>query len=390
MTALSELIWNAFDAEATEVRVEFVLNELEGVERIRIVDNGTGLPYDDALEAFGNLGGSWKRGQTRTGTRQRAFHGKYGKGRFRAFALGNHTKWHSVFGEEDTRSSFTIKGHGGTLGEFNISDAESAESETRGMTVEIADLWAAVGLLQGVKALEEVTATFALYLRQYPDARLIYDNVPIDASNAERQSTDYVLESLVTEDGATVEATLQVVEWDILGKRGVYLCDADGFTRHKALPRLYFRGFSYSAYLKSAHIARLDTEGLLEAADLSADLRQLLDAVRAKLREHFALREAACGQDTLARWKEQGVYPYDNEPKDDAQFNERRIFDIYSTHLNQILPDFANSTFANKQLTLKLMQELVRSDPTRVARVLDALVELPEEKQDTILALAQG
>ena len=31
MTALSELIWNALDAESTEVRIDFMENDLEGL-----------------------------------------------------------------------------------------------------------------------------------------------------------------------------------------------------------------------------------------------------------------------------------------------------------------------------------------------------------------------
>ena len=60
MNAIAELMWNALDAEATEVRVEFVENDLGGVDAIRILDNGHGLDYERAFVAFRNLGGSWK------------------------------------------------------------------------------------------------------------------------------------------------------------------------------------------------------------------------------------------------------------------------------------------------------------------------------------------
>ncbi len=389
MTAMAELIWNALDAEATEVRVEFVLNALDGVEMVRIVDNGTGLEYEEAVASFGSLGGSWKRERGRSGARRRVFHGKYGKGRFRAFSMGNRVVWRSVYAAAGTVMSFAMSGRAAALGEFEVSAPVAQGGRGTGMTVEITDLYAVSGLLQGVKAQEEVTAIFALYLREYPDVRLVYDGVPVDAGNAEERSAEYGLAPMVMENGERVEASLRVVEWRLPGKRGVYLCDEKGFMLHKVLPRLYFRGFSYSAYLKSAHIERLDREGLLAAGELSGDLRQLLEAVRAKLREHFGLREAQRGQDVLAVWKAQGVYPYAGEARDGAEFNERRIFDIYSTHLNQILPDFASSGVSNKRLTLKLIQELVRSEPARVARVLDALLDFPEEKQEEILALAQ-
>ena len=88
MTAIAELIWNALDAEATEVNVRFQLNELDGLEAIQIADNGTGLHYDDGIMVFQSLGGSWKRPNGRTHELKRELHGKYGKGRFRAFTLG--------------------------------------------------------------------------------------------------------------------------------------------------------------------------------------------------------------------------------------------------------------------------------------------------------------
>ena len=386
IAAMAELIWNALDAEASEVRVEFVENELEGLERIRIVDDGHGLRYDHALVGFQNLGGSWKREGMRTKSK-RLLHGKFGKGRFRAFSLGNKVTWRSTYDDNGTVRRFEICGEAARLGEFVIWNPHEAEGGTPGMCVELDAPGENCGLLRGVKAQEEVTSIFALYLRQYPGVRLIYDGIPVEPANAEDQYTDYLLEEIVTEDGARVMAVLTVVEWKLPGKRGVCLCDENGFMLHNALPRLYFRGFSYTAYVKSAHLALLDQEGLLQTGDMTPDLRQILDAARAKLREHFALREAAKAQDVLAHWKEQDIYPYEAGPRNDEELNERRIFDIYATHLNQIFPDFAALTPRNRCLVLQLLRELVACEPTRVARVLDSLVDFPEEKEEAIREL---
>ncbi|HPO30347.1 MAG TPA: ATP-binding protein, partial [Candidatus Hydrogenedentes bacterium] len=61
MPALAELVWNALDAEATRVTVIFTENTLGGIERVEVRDNGHGLSHEEAVAAFGNLGGSWKR-----------------------------------------------------------------------------------------------------------------------------------------------------------------------------------------------------------------------------------------------------------------------------------------------------------------------------------------
>jgi hypothetical protein len=386
MAAMAELIWNALDAEASEVRIEFIENELEGLECIRIVDNGTGLRYEDALIAFRNLGGSWKREGMRTQSK-RLLHGKFGKGRFRAFTLGNQVRWLSRYASKEGVLEYEIAGDAARLGEFTVWNPRETDLDGTGMVVNIGTPLDSCGLLRGVKAREEVTAMFALYLRQYPGVRLVYDGVPIDPVNAEDKYTDYLLDEIVTEDGVRVNAALTVVEWNLPGKRGVCLCDENGFMLHNALPRLYFRGFSYTAYVKSAHLARLDREGLLQAADLVSDLRLILDAARAKLREHFALREAEKAQDVLSLWKEQEVYPYTEAPSNDNEMNERRIFDIYATHLNQIFPDFATLSVRNRRLMLALVSELVACEPTRVARVLDSIVDFPEDKEEEIREL---
>ncbi len=388
MTALAELVWNALDAEATEVRVAFADNEIGGTDCIRVSDNGHGLSYDDAMLSFRNLGGSWKRVNPRTADRNRVMHGKYGKGRFRAFSLGNVSSWRSAYLDGAGVRVFSLSGNAARIGEFAVTDPAPAPDPATGMTVEIREVTDAAGLLRGVKAVEEFTNIFAPYLRQYPDTRIFFDGVPVDPASVEERATVIDLGEMVSENGDRMRAELLVVEWSKPGRRGVFLCDEDGFMRLNALPRLHFRGFSYSAYVKSAHVAVLDRQGMLEAGELCADVRQLLDAARARLREHFALREAEDAQDLLAFWKRTALYPYAGAPKDAAEEAERKVFDIYATHLNRIFADFAESSSKNKRLVLRMMQELARRDAVSVALILDELLHFPEETLEEIQELA--
>ena len=59
--ALSELIWNAYDADARTVRVEFEEGGLTKLSLIRVQDDGDGIPFEEAEGYFKSLGGSWKR-----------------------------------------------------------------------------------------------------------------------------------------------------------------------------------------------------------------------------------------------------------------------------------------------------------------------------------------
>src|SRR5689334_6529298 len=79
-TAVAELLWNAVDADATRAEVVYRDNGLGVVERMTVSDNGDGMPYDVAIEAFSHLGGSWKQRSIKTKREGRLLHGKAGLG----------------------------------------------------------------------------------------------------------------------------------------------------------------------------------------------------------------------------------------------------------------------------------------------------------------------
>lgn len=87
-SAIAELIWNASDADATEINIEYIPNKLSGISQLIIKDNGHGLDYNKAQEVFGKLGGSAKK-LNRTSPKGRHFHEKEGKGRYKSLALGD-------------------------------------------------------------------------------------------------------------------------------------------------------------------------------------------------------------------------------------------------------------------------------------------------------------
>lgn len=61
VTAIAELIWNSLDADADSVEVNAQRNTLNGIETLRVVDNGHGISHIEVATGFGYLGGSWKK-----------------------------------------------------------------------------------------------------------------------------------------------------------------------------------------------------------------------------------------------------------------------------------------------------------------------------------------
>ena len=108
--ALAELLWNSLDGDATDVSVEFSHNDLAGgMSKIVVYDNGDGFSRTEARALFGNLGGSWKRLTRQTKRHHRMIHGQEGRGRYKAFALGQSATWRVCYEDASGRKAFEVK-----------------------------------------------------------------------------------------------------------------------------------------------------------------------------------------------------------------------------------------------------------------------------------------
>ncbi|HKG04664.1 MAG TPA: hypothetical protein VKB03_15935 [Conexibacter sp.] len=121
------VIWPKGRSSATDPRYE-----LDGLEEIRVRDNGHGMLASAASESFGELGGSWKR-EARQSPSGRALHGRDGRGRFRAAGIGSRIVWRTVAADEaaDGRHiSTSIELQFSNLVHVVVSDPEPTDEST--------------------------------------------------------------------------------------------------------------------------------------------------------------------------------------------------------------------------------------------------------------------
>jgi len=317
-------------------------------------------------------------------------HGKYGKGRFRAFSLGNKVSWKSIYRDGNNLYCFYIKGDIENLSVFEVSEPEPVTEyeNSTGMYVRIALPNDNTSLIRGVLALEEITDIFAPYLMQYPNVKIIYDGISIDPQNVQKTQYEYPYHDIVVPSGKTINATLTIVEWNTSGRRGLLFCDENGFARFIPFPQLHFRGFSYTAYFKSEYIKLLDQQGLLQADELCEDVRFLTQYCKKRLREHFILREAEKTQLMIEEWKDDGIYPITPEDMSNPEKSiSIKIFDIYATHLFQMVRELNDAPQLIQKLTLKLLYTLIQTDSNKVAHILNEIISLPEDKETEIQRL---
>ena len=128
MTGLAELVWNALDAEADTVSVSVSETPLGAVDTVEIADDGHGMGAED-IEAFGHLGGSWKRNTRHSRNGKRLIHGHHGRGRLRAFSVGDFVRWVSVIDTPSGRLETTISGSVNTVSEAIVDDPVPSERD---------------------------------------------------------------------------------------------------------------------------------------------------------------------------------------------------------------------------------------------------------------------
>jgi hypothetical protein len=385
--AVAELVWNALDADATEVRVVIARNNMTGLESIRVIDNGRGMDYTLAEQTFGHLGGSWKKTQLRTPS-GRALHGKDGRGRFKAFALGTFVEWNTRFHDPESNEAiaYTLTGDWNHLREFNLSDFTVSRVPTTGTDVEIRNFGKDFPSLEDNRALQSITEQFALYLRQYPQVRIIYNGAAVDPNLMRERETDYRLPRIRVGD-QVYPADLTIIEWKNDQERAIFLCDGSGFTLHEVKPQIHAAGFHFTAYVKSDYIRFLADRNMLATEDVHPVLYRLLDAARERLRGHFRARQAEESATLVEEWKREGVYPYEEPPGNTVEEAGRQVFDIVAATVHRYVPRFEDTEREGKRLTFALLREAVETSPDAVRRIFGRLLQLPKEKQEELAEL---
>lgn len=386
LTAVAELIWNGLDADAEEVQVVFQKNDIEGLTRVLVRDDGHGLPYEEAEAAFQNLGGSWKRSAQKTRKKGRILHGQLGKGRFKVFAIGSSVIWNTRYATNGHYSEYAISGSSSNIGTFTISDLKDAEHRRSGTEVEVSLSKNFVSLVSD-DARREVAEEFALYLLQYPEIKLVYGGERIDPSTLFKAVEHYDLGTVEFASGESTTATLSVIEWGRTTDRALFLCDESGVALHKIPVGIQAPGFDFTAYLKSPLVRQLDASGSLILEEIDPELNAIIETARSKLREHFRQRAAEQSVEVVRSWKSEKIYPYEGEPKNIIEEAERQVFDVVALNLNSYLPDFERSEKKSKKLSLQLIRQALERDPGELQLILEDVLSLPAEKKKDLAEL---
>jgi len=128
-SALSEYIWNSFDAEATYVEVSSICNELGGIESITVKDNGIGIIDPKSFEPIFESTKMRDSNVTKTASLP---HGKYGFGRLTFSVFAEEAKWITVYkGKQSNQNyKYSISVQSNNLTDWNAFEKSETEENT--------------------------------------------------------------------------------------------------------------------------------------------------------------------------------------------------------------------------------------------------------------------
>jgi Histidine kinase-, DNA gyrase B-, and HSP90-like ATPase len=372
--AVAELIWNALDADAHNVAVVIDLNAAGNPDRVTVADDGHGMSPKRVDDAFRRVGGSWKSTALISEGEKRPLHGRSGRGRLRAFALGSIVRWTTVAEDpEGKRWRTVITSKDSSCNDFDVSEPVETD-DACGTTVEA---WAKqspyLPRLLADRAAGDLEAALAPTLLAYDDVHVIYNSHRLNPIDNVELDTTYELTFTVADKPA--EAKLRVIEWKSGGDCKIHLCDERNVPIDEVKFGINMPDFKFSAYTLWESMADHRSEYIVE--DLDPPIAGLLKAAKTKLREHLDDRRQEQAQRLIEQWKTEHVYPYAATPTTDAELAEQAMFNVVSTQIQRHLP----ASRKGKQITLNLLKSSLQQRPGEITRILASVLDLsPEDR----------
>lgn len=107
--AISEYIWNGFDAKATVVHVDFKIKskEFDTFESVKITDNGNGISYEELSTKFKKFYESQK--SQLDNNDGDIIRGKNGYGRLTFYKFARFACWNTTYEKDEQNSSYQIR-----------------------------------------------------------------------------------------------------------------------------------------------------------------------------------------------------------------------------------------------------------------------------------------
>lgn len=389
--AISEYVWNGFEANATKVTIEYKQNEAFGIKELIIKDDGDGINYDELEETFGAFLAS-KKNLLSLQMKSKA---NKGKGRFSFIAFSSNAEWHTVYKDNNVYKEYDITMSSDKKEVIDCSEPQLSKKNKTGTEVKFTNINTLTVENMSFEIIEPtLLKDFAWFLYLYKNK-----NVEIEVNGEKIDYEKYINielseKSMVTIEGYRFEINLVVWQESISEKFCCYYFDDKNVLKGNRTTTFNRNtiNFNHSVFVKSDFFD--DKENIVgDYDDPQINMFEFPEEKRILKKLHKEIQKLI--------EKKIGVYLSDKaEEAVEAMITERKTFpefpnDVYGQMRKNDLKKVTKEIFKLEPLIfhkLKQIQEksllgflnllLSSEERENVLTIVEQIVELSPQQRD--------
>lgn len=379
VNAIFELVWNGFDANAKVVDINIEYNNLNGLEKVSIIDNGEGIDIENTVNNFGKFNESSKKLDDNK-------HGSHGKGRLAFHKLCDIATWYTKRGGYNAKliiKSSAIKDFSGEYLEEDKQEKSLKELAT-GTCVVLSEFTNYIP--QNLdKLVGAFSKEFGWYLALNKGVQLRINGQVVSIPNHEVHEHPFEVRN--------ISFTAKIIRWDdkpSSEKSFNYLITGDYKVVKKELSKFNNKfAFYTSSYVFSKWADQYD-ECMLELDQKHTGQTQVYNAVLKELlaiqRDIYSDYLRSFVDSKIERFDKEGYFPsYSGLAQDYAKWRKNNtktiLRDLYFAE-----PTVFNTLNAKQtKIIIRLLDVvLVSNENNSLFEVLNEVLDLDEENLSTL------
>lgn len=392
LDAICEYIWNGFDAEATEVKLNFHESDFGLVNMIEIEDNGVGICFEELPIKFQKFNDSVKYN-----TEQNISipHGRRGIGRLTFFVFAGNCRWETVYEKEDKRYKYYISMDRDHLNQYddNAGNPPEETNEETGTIVRITQM-DDIDKEEVIQRIKEEFFWF-LELNKNNGFKIIIDGLNLDYENFVVHRETLTLAELELKH----QYNVTFVHWNMkLGAEysRIYYIGSDDKEKNKETTKLNRQAdqFYHSVYIKSDYFDSFHWSSRSEEGQMSLfpnkteeEYKNLIDYLNRFMVDYRKeyLRDASDRYiDSLIR---NDIYP---------EFEDSTIGDYQREQLNDVVSAlyiaqpkvFTGLNDDNKKILIRMLNLILeKGNKPELFEILKQIIDLSDEERDELASI---
>ena len=390
--ALSEYIWNGFDAKADTVEIIYTANALGFMDSLEIINNGYGINFKNLKAKFDPFYESEKAKQLGVNKNKSVMHGKNGVGRLTFFKFANDAEWQTTFLQNEVLKSGRIQIGVSALNNYQAHLLEiplSSKSGTRVLfsNLKISDDYLVQEIIPYLKA----EFCWFLELNKKRGFTILINGEPLDY-------TDNILHyeediEMKYEDNNT-SFKLKFVQWKESLHRELskaYFINEKGEEMHKEYTTLNKKADEYfhSIYIESEFFTDFDFNGsefdaqvrLYNRSKSAPEFKFLTKKVNEFLRDKRKPFLKEYSGKLIEKYEEDGILPSDKTGRENLLKVLRSLYEIQPKL-------FSNLSIDQKKTIVALFNSLLQSNQKdQIITILEHIIDLEDEEKTELRVL---